>query len=68
MPSRDTAMAAGSVGSAPNSTSGMGCSHGTSGAWAGTAAAGWSPGAPSPDGSGRRLMRGIAVRHTLVAI
>ena len=44
-----------------------GCSHGTSGpATIGASAS--CAGAPSPDGSGRRPRRSIAVRHTLVAI
>ena len=45
----------------------MGCSHGTCGAFT-TGAAGSSSGPPSPEGSGRRPRRSMAVRHALVAI
>ena len=66
IPARDTATAAGSS-PAPASPPGNGCSHGTSGA-AASAASGSCAGPPSPDGSGRRPRRSIAVRHAFVAI
>ena len=67
IPARDTATAAGSSCSAASSASGNGCSQATSGAIT-SGACGSSAGAPSPEGSGRRPRRSIAVRHTLVAI
>ena len=66
IPARDTATAAGSSCSPVSSASGIGRSHGTSGA--ATTGASGSAGPPSPDGSGRRPRRSMAVRQALVAI
>jgi hypothetical protein len=67
IPSRDTAASAGSSPAPGSSVPGKGCSHDTS-VPATNGASGFSVGPPSPDGSGRRPRRSIAVRHTLVAI
>ncbi len=67
MPAREAVTAAGSSYSPASSASGSGCSHGTSGP-ATSGESGLSLGAPSPDGSGRRPRRSIAVRQALVAI
>ena len=67
IPAREAAAAAGSSPSPASSTPGKGCSHGTS-VPATSGASMFSVGPPSPDGSGRRPRRSIAVRHTLVAI
>ena len=68
MLARDVTIAEGSAGPALTSTSGMGCSHGTSARSAAGGTAGSSPGAPRPDGSGRRLLFSSARRQALVAI
>ena len=65
---RDAATAAGSADSGRSSASGMGWSHGTSGVAAASGPSGLSPGAPSPDGSGRRPRVSIARRQALVAM
>ena len=67
VPARAAVTDAGSSGVSPSHAPGMGCSQGTSGAVM-TGARGSSPGAPTPDGSGRRARRSIAVRQALVAI
>ncbi len=66
--SRVAAIVAGSFASGLIIVSGMGCSHATAGSAGPGGADGSSDGAPSPEGSTRRLGCCRAVRHVLVAM